>query len=812
MNSFLFFTPSPVLAILFKWTSLLALGWTAHWLLRDYHARWRLILWRSILCFGLILPLAHVFQIPVLKIPIYGLPALTTGLPDALPPVVTGNPIQPGQSVAQSPEKPVEASTNPRSVSSPRSQTSREPGSWKGFLLIIWVLGFVWGAFRLVRLQVQLSRLRKEASLASAALQKLAREVQARFGVQRTIRIQVSDSVTSPFVCGLLKPTILLPGTLAQTLSPDEVSALLSHETAHLCQHDLVWCVGWRWMKAICWFHPLVWKVPAAHNLTCEQEADRIASGQLEERGFYTQLLARLALRVLALPAVETRLTVNGTSQIARRLNHLRQERIGAWKWGHSVVAFGLAGGLLLVTAGWEFSKINAADAKHLPARAFKEVLVVVEDEDGEPIEGATIQPDGLRVRGQDRASHYGWDPKLYGPASEATTDREGKARVKYPVEAFPEEELLTGEISFSVVHPDFSPTRPTEFSVDGNAKPIRLIRGIHLEVAGYFGSARQPVLELVPNVSEGPRPEDWQKKENGIFAFHQLSPGGHLLQLMGRLPSGEIVFSEGLAFNAERGKPSNFALEMKPGIRLEGRVDEKVPRPVKNGRVLICVRPKEFPAWLVPEDMAGVWEKLGHFRFWSSYRPIAEDGSFVFESIPPGEVDVIVHGDGFVSQNGGQPENRMNSQLMPGLVIGVPQPFPLLPPLTRIDVVTEPTATLELTAKTKWGKPVAGATVYLNPNVMRMPAGIFGWARDSSEEAFRPLAPLPALPYSGITDQNGMVVLRNIPAITRGLNIEHPQFEAALQEGWGDRYIRFKLLPGIPAKLELTLQPKGNR
>ena len=71
------------------------------------------------------------------------------------------------------------------------------------------------------------------------------------------------------------------------------------------------------------------------------------------------------------------------------------------------------------------------------------------------------------------------------------------------------------------------------------------------------------------------------------MLAYHKLSPGGHLLQLMGRLPSGEIVYSEGFAFTAEKGKDYNFALEMKPGIRLEGRLDDQVPRPVKNGRVL---------------------------------------------------------------------------------------------------------------------------------------------------------------------------------------------------------------------------------
>ena len=50
---------SPVFIFLCKWTVLLALGWTAHGLLRSRDARWRLILWRSVLCFGLALPLLN---------------------------------------------------------------------------------------------------------------------------------------------------------------------------------------------------------------------------------------------------------------------------------------------------------------------------------------------------------------------------------------------------------------------------------------------------------------------------------------------------------------------------------------------------------------------------------------------------------------------------------------------------------------------------------------------------------------------------------------------------------------------------------
>jgi len=169
---------------------------------------------------------------------------------------------------------------------------------------------------------------------------------------------------------------------------------------AHLRRHDLAWCVAWCWMKAVCWFHPLVWAVPAVHNLACEQEADRVAAGQLADQDSYAQMLARLALRVLALPVVETKLTLNGSSQIARRLNHLGQKGMGAWTWRHSVTGFGLVGMLFLMTAGCEFSKANAPGLKKSATPEFKKVLVVVQDEDGKPIEGATVLPGGFRVKG----------------------------------------------------------------------------------------------------------------------------------------------------------------------------------------------------------------------------------------------------------------------------------------------------------------------------------------------------------------------------------------------------------------------------
>jgi beta-lactamase regulating signal transducer with metallopeptidase domain len=801
---------SPAFAFLFQWTCLLALAWTAHGILRRRHARWRLILWRSVLCFGLLLPLAQLIEVPRVTIPFFADDISSKELGSLVSPLVTVKPASTAVPAAQ----PVKTSVAAGKITGGNSrapQISSKPVPWGMIMMAIWALGCLCGIARLVRLNFQLIRLQKEFCQPTSDLHRLVAQIQVRLKVKQKIKVHISDAVVSPFVCGLWKPAIILPRALTRNLSSSELSALLSHEIAHLRRHDLFWCVAWRWMKALGWFHPLAWNIPAAHNLACEQEADRVASGQLENQDSYVQMLARLALRVLAVPAVETKLTVNGSSQIARRLKHLGQKGMGVWNWKYSMAAFGLAGLLFVITIGCKFTK--TPDSNLSTKVKFNQVLVAVQDEDGKPIEGATISPEGYRVKGIHGADAYGWNKELFGEPVAAVTGPDGKAFVQYPVMGIPEEKELTGALYFSVTHPEYATVRVQTYYVDQPEKPIQLTRGIHLEVSAYFGGNHQPVTDLVPNLNEEGmiHTNDWQKLDNGALAFHKMSPGGHILQLMGRLPSGEIVYSEDLAFTAEKGKDYDYAVEMKPGIRLEGRLDDTVPRPVKNGRVLISVRPKEFPAWTNYAEIDDTLKKYPNDYPWKSYRPIAQDGTFVFESIPPGGLDVIVHGDGFVSQNGGDFSQRNGSKLVKVPGFALPQPFSLVAPTTKIEIVTEPTATLEGTTKTKAGKPVEGATVYVNPNVVRM-NGIFGDMRISSEEPFRKMALLPDVPYSATTDKDGFAMIRNIPASDRGIEVYADHFQVPLQEpkGWRDRYLRTTFSPGMTNEFELILEPKG--
>ena len=794
---------SPAVVLLLKWTGLLVLAWGAHGLLRRRDARWRLILWRSMLCFSLLLPLLQCMELPGLKIPI----GTSTVAPDesSNQPAITATGNQASKAnLEPSPTKvttPIPLPERSGTVA-PRTAPAFRVISLREIIAAIWALGCLSGIFRLAWLQLTLTRLRNNATRATADIEQLAAQIRSTLKLRQKIQIRTTGAISSPFVCDLLRPTIMLPLKLVESLTPTELGAVLNHEMAHIRRNDLVWCVAWQWLRVFCWFHPLVWRVPAAHNLACEQEADRVASTQMAERDSYVQLLARLALKVLALPALETRLTVNGSSQIAKRLSWLGQRPMARWNWRYSVAAFSLSLALFFAVAGCKPDRNNSTGTASPAKVEFSRVLVVVQDDDGKPIEGATISHVGFRVKGIHDADAYPWRKDLFGPPEKVVTDSEGKAYIKYPVVGIPEEKEATGKLFFSVTHPDYSTARPQEYSVETPEQPIRLTRGIHLKVSGYIGGDHQSIPELAPILNEeGIHTNDWQKTDGNVYAFNKMSSGGHLLQLMGRSSSGQIVYSEAQEFTAEKGKDYSFDIEMKPGIRLEGRLDDNVPRPVKNGRVLINLRSKEFPAWTNWEQVDAVFKKFPNVSRWTSYRPIAPDGTFVFESIPPGGLDVIVHGDGFASKNGGTYAHNF----------GVPQVFPLEAPTTRIEVATEPTATLEFTAKTKNGKPVEGALVSLNPNVIRI-GGIFGDMRRSSEEPFNKLPPLPDVPYSSKTDKDGVAVIRNVPACTGGMEVEHPQFQVPLQDpkGWRDRYVRVSFDAGKTNHLTMVLEPKG--
>jgi hypothetical protein len=510
---------------------------------------------------------------------------------------------------------------------------------------------------------------------------------------------------------------------------------------------------------------------------------------------------------------VEFRLALGASSQIARRLESLKHPRLKPWNRRGTLAASGLAMVLFLLAGAVDLTTGQAVDP-NAPVE-FKKVLVNVKDESGKPVAGAVVTPTGFRVKGIHSADAYGWNTRRFGAPVPAVADAAGNAWVSYPVMGIPEEQELTGAIMFHVDHPGFCMADVQTYYIDGLNDAVVMKRSGTLDVEAVMGDKQ--VIDVVVNLS-GARGDQWEKTAAGHLLNSRLEPGDHILQLMGRLDSGEIVYSAAKTVHVEREKSTNERIEMGPGIRVEGRIDPAIPRPIVNGRVFISVRPPQIAALPVIQDYYAQQEKYGNMAFWHTWRPINPDGTFVFESVPSGEADVAALGDGFVSKSEGVFKNRMPDGALEaknatdsGFVI--PQAFPLTAPRTAITLLAEPSATIQVIVKTRAGEPVVGADLFANPNIVRMSgSGLFGVMRSSSEVPFNTPAPIPAHPFTAKTDEEGRATLHDLPGHLTSIFLEHPDYQLELQSpnGIRNRMLKLKLSPGETESANLTVERKG--
>ncbi|MCC7373055.1 MAG: M48 family metalloprotease [Verrucomicrobiales bacterium] len=809
----------PILVTLGKWTLVLSMALAADAALRRQHPRLRQLLWRGVLMGSLWLAATHVLPIPGPRIAIFD--AVTSGRnldpsadSHAVPTISTTT------SVAASPES---HGTSPGTTDRLKAVSDHQVATssvFDGFtissrlLLVLWVAGFLVCGARLIASHVRLARHVRSGEPASGRVRTLVAELPqtGRRNFQPHL-IEVPGNI-SPFACGLVRRCIVLPKPLLERVGDDDLRVLLAHELAHLRRDDPLWCTAWSWLTALGWFHPLAWWAARSHALACELESDRAAAETTDSWPSYRTALSRIVLNVVGTPTREFSAARHATSHLGHRLDSLDRGRPAPW----SAARLTLAGTLLTVglafTAGCHLTSksTDEASSKSPAPLEFATVAVRVVDDHGLPVVGAKVRPFGLRVRG-DEASAYGWDPARFGPKDPVTTSADGVAQVRYPVVAMPEERLVTTKILLTVDHPEFSRVVNQGYAVHGSTAVIQLRRGAQLRVAGYFGEPDNRIRALLPLLSaECVSCNDWTTNTDGSLSITGLVPGPHLLRLSGQRPSGEYVHGDAMEIQLEAGHELRLDLELKSGARLEGRLDPRVPRPIRDGRVLVAARPPQLPALTVPEDLGVLTDKYGEIARWQAWRPIAEDGTFVFESLPFGDVDLIVLGDGFVSAPGGVPYNRdrTGGGLINTKPIGVPQSFTLKDAVTQIEVPTEPTARLELQVRTRAGKPIENAEVQISPNIIRFPGSIFGEMNHPSEAAFGAANTLEVNGYAGRTDRDGKVVFENVPAFARGLDVTHPEMVIPLSPAYHDRWVRFSLTPGKATKLDLTMIPKG--
>lgn len=183
--------------------------------------------------------------------------------------------------------------------------------------------------------------------------------------VPRGLRIRETAELRSPALCGILRPTILLPSGAAEHFSAEELRCVLLHEIGHFRRGDLVWHWMFLLARAVHWFNPLVWLAERSARADQEMACDEWVlsrSANLDEQTYGEALLKvtrMIGLRTLASPVHAT--MAESKAGLTRRIRHLAQIRSHGW---YAVVcALAIASALVLVIAPSR-SKAQAVETK----------------------------------------------------------------------------------------------------------------------------------------------------------------------------------------------------------------------------------------------------------------------------------------------------------------------------------------------------------------------------------------------------------------------------------------------------------------
>lgn len=192
-------------------------------------------------------------------------------------PIITA-PLESGTSTP-APSPPV----MPPSLVEDGSGAERTPAQWwraaaldrveasMPWMVAAWFVGVILLSFRLAAGWMIVQRMRHRCvEPVGDAMRGTAQALARRLRVRRSVRVVNSALAQVPSTVGWLRPIILLPASAVTGLTPDQLSALIAHELAHVRRHDYLVNLLQSAIETLLFYHPAVWWV--SHRMRVERE------------------------------------------------------------------------------------------------------------------------------------------------------------------------------------------------------------------------------------------------------------------------------------------------------------------------------------------------------------------------------------------------------------------------------------------------------------------------------------------------------------------------------------------------------------
>lgn len=206
---------------------------------------------------------------------------------------------------------------------------------------VLWIIWFG-GAVRLfLQYRMENQRFRKICIThcpADKEVGKVLRKVCETLHIRRKIRLYMLPASDTPFICGVLRPTIYLP---MRPYRQDELELILTHECVHYMQRDPLWKKLTIWIRVVLWFCPLIRELSVQLQTWCEYSCDSKCCTYYEAKEYFC-VLFKLADRSAGQSSLMASYLTEPETKLGERVIYMKREK-SFRKYAGITVALGTA-------------------------------------------------------------------------------------------------------------------------------------------------------------------------------------------------------------------------------------------------------------------------------------------------------------------------------------------------------------------------------------------------------------------------------------------------------------------------------------
>lgn len=236
-----------------------------------------------------------------------------------------------------------------RSVPAPAPEASADP-----LPMVMYAATWIWlvGAVGLLVLAV-ISYYRTLNKLKTAVISKddpIVEWASHRLKMKRKVALYTSDRISSPVVCGLIRPRIIVPLFLMKTENDTVLRHIVTHELVHIRRFDYLIKPLAFVVLCLHWFNPILWLSFVLANkdmeLSCDEKVLSVADNDIKSS--YANSLIQVAVRQQSIMNAGS--LAFGESHIKSRITSIMHFKRSSYWMSAAAVSIVIVLGILLLT------------------------------------------------------------------------------------------------------------------------------------------------------------------------------------------------------------------------------------------------------------------------------------------------------------------------------------------------------------------------------------------------------------------------------------------------------------------------------